>query len=212
MSNGILPKEKLTAYQRWELSSLDDPQPEPEEAPQEEDIPQVSLPTAEEIEQIHQQAHQEGFSAGYEEGRAKALQELQRIEQLRGELERALKEYDKQLEQDLLSLALGIAKQVIREALRIRPELVLPVVREAVASLPYSGQHVHLVLHPDDAALVRSLTENELAHLHCRIVEDGAMERGGCRIETAHSEIDATLQNRWDRVVATLGRNDGWLA
>jgi len=37
------------------------------------------------------------------------------------------------------------------------------------------------------------------------------MERGGCRIESANSEIDATLDVRWKRIVAALGRDDAWL-
>jgi flagellar assembly protein FliH len=37
------------------------------------------------------------------------------------------------------------------------------------------------------------------------------MERGGCRFLTGSSEIDATLENRWRRIVAALGRDDAWL-
>jgi hypothetical protein len=43
------------------------------------------------------------------------------------------------------------------------------------------------------------------------VVEDGAIERGGCKFQTGASEIDATLETRWRRVVASLGRDDGWL-
>lgn len=204
MSSKIIPKEQLSAYQRWELNSLD----EPEEV---EAAPAVALPTAEEVENIHRQASREGYAAGYQEGREKAEGELARLAQLMSALDGSLQRFDEDLTQNLLSLALDVAKQMLREALRVRPELVLPVIREAVNSLPQASQHPHLKLHPDDAALVRSLMEDELNHFHWKVIEDGRVERGGCRVETANSEIDATLENRWRRVLAGLGREGGWL-
>lgn len=219
MSNKIIPKEKLSAYQRWELSAFDEPAAS-EDPPVADDVPAVTLPTAEEIERIHQQAyqegfatgHQEGFNGGYQEGRAKAAAEAQRLAQLVAVLDESLQQIDQQLSQDMLTLALDIAKQMLRQALAVRPDLVLPVVREAMASLPQAGQHPHLILHPDDAALVRELMEDELAHFHWRIIEDARVERGGCRIETANSEIDATLESRWQRIVSAFGRDGRWLA
>jgi flagellar assembly protein FliH len=219
LSNKFIPKEQLSAYQRWELSAFDGPDG-PEDPPPAEDVPVVTLPTAEEIERIHQQAHQEGFasghqegfSRGYGEGREKAVAEAQRLVQLVTVLDESLQGMDQQLSQDMLTLALDIAKQMLRQALAVRPELVLSVVREAMASLPQAGQHPHLILHPEDALLVRELMEDELAHFHWRIIEDARVERGGCRIETANSEIDATLESRWQRVISALGRDGSWLA
>jgi flagellar assembly protein FliH len=37
------------------------------------------------------------------------------------------------------------------------------------------------------------------------------MERGGCRIETASNQIDATIGTRWDRITAALGKDTDWL-
>ena len=119
---------------------------------------------------------------------------------------------DQEMAQELLTLALAVARQMLREALKVRPELVLPVVRQAIASLPQANQHPQLFLHPDDAALVRSGLESELAQGHWRVVEDGQMQRGGCRLETAQSELDATLESRWKKVLEALGRDGEWLA
>lgn len=204
MSSKIIPKEQLSAYQRWELNSLD------EKAVAEAD-PAVVLPTAEEIEHIQQQASREGYSAGYQEGKGKVDAELARLVQMMSALDGALQRLDEEMSQSLLSLALDISKQILREVLRVKPELVLPVIREAVGSLPQASQHPHLKLHPDDAALVRSLMQDELSHFHWKLIEDSSIERGGCRVETANSEVDATLENRWKRMLAALGREGAWL-
>lgn len=205
MSSGIIPKEQLSAYQRWELNSFDGSA----EGGGEKNA--VALPTAAEIENVHQQAYREGFAAGYQEGKGKANDELARLSRLMSALDDALNRFDEELTQSLLSLALGIAKQMLREALRVRPELVLPVVREAVNSLPQASQHPHIKLHPDDAALVRSLMEDELNHFHWKLVDDSRVKRGGCRVETVNSEVDATLEIRWERILSSLGREGAWL-
>lgn len=205
MSSKFIPKEQLSAYQRWELDSLD------ESAVPRANASMVPLPTAEEVENIHRQAHQEGYAAGYQEGRARADAELARLTQLLSSLEGALAHFDEELTQSLLSLGLDIARQMLREALKIRPELVVPVIREAVNSLPPASQHPHLRLNPEDAVLVRTLLADELNHFHWKVVEDGRIERGGCRVETPNSEIDATLESRWQRILAALGRDGSWL-
>ena len=200
MPSNIIPKEQLSAYQRWELNSLD-----------ESAKSTVSLPTAEEVENTHQQAYQEGFAAGYREGKGKVDAELARLAQLMSALGGALDQFDETLTRNLLSLALDVAKKMLREALRVRPELVLPVIREAVNSLPQTGQHPHLKLHPEDAALVRSLMADELNHFHWKLIEDSRVERGGCRVETTNSEIDATMETRWKRILVALGSEGAWL-
>lgn len=237
MSNRIIPRDQLGDYQRWQLDSFAEAEPEPEPTPTmvEEQISHLNWPTAEEIEQIQQRAHeqgmqagheegraagyqvgqaaghQEGYAAGYAEGREQALAELEKIKQLTNSLEDALAGFEAQLGEDVLQLSLAVARQFIRNALHFRPEALLTIVRDAISSLPQPSQRPQLMLHPEDAALVRSLMEEELAHLHCRIVEDSHVERGGCRVKTDSSDIDATLASRWDKAMAALGRDDAWL-
>lgn len=212
----IIPKEQLSAYQRWEMDAFEDVRAVEEGAGN----GQLPLPTAEAIELMHQQAHQEGFREGLEQGRAQgyregqeqARQEAQRLSEVLGQVNAALQQLDQEMSQQLLDLALGIARQMLRQALAIRPELVLAVVKEAINSFPQANQHPQLMLHPQDAELVRSALEAELAHGHWRVVEDSQIAPGGCRIETAHGELDATLERRWQGVLESLGRSGDWLA
>ena len=101
----------------------------------------------------------------------------------------------------------------MRSSLRVKPELVIAVVREAVAGLPGISEQTTLFLHPADAALLRDLaaTDPQFKELSWKLVEDPQLERGGCRIATPTTEVDATLETRWRRVIASLGRDDAWL-
>lgn len=214
MSN-IIPKEQLSAYQRWEMEAFENSQAGGEGA----NRGQVSLPTAEAIELMHQQAHQEGYNEGltlgkehgYREGRERADQEARHLNALLVQVNEAVLKLDQEMSQQLLDLALGIARQMLRQALAIQPELVLAVVKEAINSFPQANQHPQLILHPQDAVLVRSFLDAEIAHGHWRVIEDALIERGGCRLETAHGELDATLERRWLNVLESLGQNGDWL-
>ncbi len=204
MSNAVTPKEHLTAYQRWELPAFD----MVEKAGTD---PTIGLPTAAQLEHIHIQAHEEGYQAGYAEGLKQAGTEAQRMEKMLESLNKELQQVDQQIAQDLLNLALEISKQMLQQALKIKPELLLNVVRAAINELPYFNQNAHLVLHSDDAVLLRTSMGEQLLHTGWKIFEDNQIERGGCRVETAHSQIDATLPKRWQRVVASIGQESTWL-
>lgn len=176
--------------------------------------PAVRLPTAEEIERIHIQAaeagHKAGFEHGYEEGTARARMEALQLNTLLERLEQAISEFDQQVGESLVGLALEVARQVVRRELKTQPHCLLDVVREALGQLPH--QHVSIHVHPDDAKLVRTHLADQVQHAGHRIREDASLARGGCRFEAAGTQLDATVETRWKRVVESLGVRDDWLA
>lgn len=227
MSSGFIPKEKLSAYERWELAAFDEgrsgvlvPSTVAQQAEnQAAENAAIPLPTAEEIERIHNEAYASGHAAGLEAGRsdghaeglAQAQAEAAQIAALGENLRRHLQQLDQQIGEELLAVAVEIAAQVVRQSLRVRPELLLPVVREAVAALPLHHGHPALYLNPADAELVRTHLGEQLAHNGWRIIEDGSVTAGGCRIDSGASEVDATLETRWRRVLDAIGTSGDWL-
>lgn len=204
------------AYQRWEPAALD--RIDSEGAAGVREVV-VQMPTAADLEAIHQQAHEEGYQAGFTEGAEAARQqrefvlaeEVRQLRALTEPLSGAIRDLEQSMADELLGLSLEIARQMLRQAIRVKPELVLPVVRGAMESLPQNTPHPHLHLHPEDAALVRAGMQAEIAQGGWKIVEDQRVTRGGCRIETPVSETDATVENRWKRVAAALGQDSSWL-
>ncbi len=203
MAADLIPGETLPNYQRWEPTDLKNIARQ-----------QVKLPTAEDIERIQHEAHTEGYEAGklegYEAGLARAEPDIARIHALGVALEDAMQSLERELNQELIALALDIAKQMLTRALEVKPELLLPVVRAAIDSLPHNTQHPHIRLHPQDAVLVREMLNTE-SHVGWRVVEDPGITPGGCLIETATAEVDATLPGRWQRIASALGQDDAWL-
>ena len=241
--NGFIPKGKLTAYQRWELASFDEEdeggggipdEPRPGPAASAGAEPAISresmipLPTAEDIERIHEEAHAqghaeghaEGYAAGYAEGKEQGIAEglaearavARKIGSVLDQLSQATGELDQHIADQLLATAIEIANQVMRQSLKLKPELLLPVVREAVSALHPGAGHPALLAHPDDAALIRTHMGESLAHNNWRIIDDPSITRGGCRVELGSSDVDATIQTRWRRVIEAIGVSQDWLA
>ena len=59
-------------------------------------------------------------------------------------------------------------------------------------------------LHPEDAELVREAVFLGEHDQQWQIVEDPVIQRGGCRIHTDTSQIDATLDSRLNSLIAPL--------
>jgi flagellar assembly protein FliH len=220
MSSRIIPKEQLTAYQRWELLGLDDPaQDRAAKGVSPEEPLAVSLPTAEDIERLQQQAaqegfkagHEEGYKAGYEMGRQAAEADVRQFSDLLESLSGELQRQDERLARELLDLALAVAKQMLHTALDVKEGLVLDVLREAVNSLPALSGHMRIMVHPDDLKFVSEFLAAEHVHLSARAMADPRIERGGFRIETSHSEMDGELHVRWQEIIDCLGTDRAWL-
>ncbi len=202
-------KGTLSAWARWEMESFESAAtlpPAPVDAPPEPEVPQL---TEQEIERIRWQAEQEGHQKGYQEGREQAHSEGARLAALAVQLDQALAVFDQQMAEDLLRLSLEVARQVVRQSIAIKPEQVIAVIREALAQM--SQLHTLIYLHPEDASLARSYLGDQLSHAGHRIHEDPHQERGGCVIEAGGSQLDASMETRWKRVVESLGMNTDWL-
>jgi flagellar assembly protein FliH len=165
------------------------------------------------IERVREQAYRDGVEAGRREAGARLAQQRDELRALIQGVNELLENVEQRLATEVLSISLELAKLIVRAGVRVRPELVLSVVQDAIASLPGAGEPVTLLLNPADAALLRELARDDraLSALPWKILEDPHIERGGCKLETSSTEVDGTLETRWRRVIANLGRDDAWI-
>jgi flagellar assembly protein FliH len=192
--------KRLSAFQRWELASLD-----AEPARDTASIDPKALADA------RAAAEAEGRAAGYAAGLAAANGERAALTALLAKLSSAAGDHEQRLVDEVLDLALVLARQLVGEALAVRREFILPIVSAALKQLPQSTQRVELMLNPSDVELVRNfLGTGEFAG-RCQLVADASIAPGGCLIETEQSGIDVTVPSRWRRLLAALGRSDDWL-
>ncbi|MES2017407.1 MAG: flagellar assembly protein FliH [Pseudomonadota bacterium] len=205
-----------SAYQRWEMNSFGDERPS---TVAKRPVAPV-MPSEDVIAGIQEEArligYDEGHAAGYADGlaigRAEAAGELEHLQSIALTFGNALAQADEVIAADLLELALHLAKGMLRCALEVKPELIIPLVREAIGYLPVLQQPALLQLNPLDAAIVKAAMGEELEKGGWRVVEDAQVGRGGCKIDTATNQIDAQASARWQRLAAALGKNNvEWL-
>ena len=119
-----------------------------------------------------------------------------------------LNELDDEIIEQLAQLSMSVAKQVIRRELHAEQGEIVGIVREAMSALPASTRKITLNIHPEDAELIRTSfslgEEEESDELRWRVIEDPMISRGGCKITSKNSSIDATVEGRLNRLISTL--------
>ncbi len=208
-------------------------EPEPEPEVEEPPVPTLTLEEIEAMQkQAYDEAFAHGKSDGFEEGKKEGFEEGKKEGYEQGFVEGSKKGYednvhliqnrtaqlirlleslttpfkrlDETVEKELVKLAIALAKQVIRREIDTDPEYVLSIVKEAVNALPSAAQKVVISLHPDDAELVRFTLDLEHSSSQWIFVENDSIQRGGCKVETDVSQIDATIERRLDAVLLDL--------
>ncbi len=177
------------------------------------DGPVVGRRRAEDLNLIEREAWERGFSQGQVAGNAAAQSEnrrlldeararVARLEELLGLLAEPLAALDDEVISQLSQLAGAMARQVVRRELRTDPQQIIAVIRETLSLLPVAAREVRLHLHPDDAALVRERLAEPNAERAWSVVEDPVIGRGGCRVTSENSSIDAQVESRLGAAIA----------
>ena len=183
--------------QRWNLPELD-----------ESSIACPVQSATGKLDELQQQAYQEGFERGHREGqdagRRAMAEQAGKLEQLMGTLTRPFEDLDQKVEKELLALVFAIVRQLAGNEIRENPEWVLTIVREAMAVLPSASRNLYVYLHPEDAKLIHEQLPVAGSEKQWQIVEDLSMDRGGCRVVTETSQVDATLDARLNNIITAL--------
>lgn len=222
--------EALTAAAGLEASAPqgNDPLPVPDD---EEPPPaqQLGYPTAAELETIHQEAwqtgHDAGLASGLEQGLAQGLEQglAQGLEQglnesrqrfaeawaplatLSEQFSQSVHSLESELSGALLSLATHLAERLVAAHLAANVRAIEPLLREALAALPATLAQGRLRVNPQDLEVARTFLGQERPETAWQWIEDPAVARGGCLLETPSLRQDLTLASRMQSMSKALG-------
>lgn len=161
----------------------------------------------------YEQGLREGREQGFAQG-ARQREDLEaqqaadlarRLQPLLDGFRSGLAALESDLAADLVSLAIDIARQVLRRELALDPQALLPAAREALESVAEGASQLVLHVHPDDAALLRDRLD-AVRSGRCELKADPALPPGSCRVEADTGIADAGFDERWQAVMASLGR------
>ena len=160
-----------------------------------------------------EQGYQEGLEKGQQEGHAKGLEEgtqeglaggeeqtkqtLGKWTELIDSLQDPVSKVEKVLEQELVLLAVSLAKGVIRSEVKTNNDLIFQALSEGLKVLPIQEKHYQIHLHPDDIVLLNNhFSEEEISKHRWDLVEIPDLSPGGCEIVTDANAVDITVERR----------------
>jgi flagellar assembly protein FliH len=167
---------------------------------------EASIPTANDIDQWRVQAEEEGYQQGLVRAQQEARELQQQLLHLIDFFEHPLQALNEDIEHQLTQLAVTLAQQLVRRELKVEPGEIIGLIRDSVKLLPGIQRNISIVLHPQDAQLVRnalSIGTSDEEH-NWKLVEDPMITRGGCEINAPPSAINATLENRLSELAASV--------
>ena len=148
-------------------------------------------------------AYEQGFAKGEQEGQIAAQRQCAplttALETTLVELDGIRKKIQQHMEQEVVELALHVARKVVRHELTVSQDAIVCVVKEAMQKLDDPGK-ISIRLHPEDLKRIhgagerlKSVIEN-LDSIHFE--EDAGIDCGGCYIQTEYGEIDARIEEQ----------------
>lgn len=198
------------ACDRWEAPSIQKPTASEiaEQEAQQKEIEHQHMLTAEAIEGLQKKAFEEGRAEGLQKGLADGANEIKQrvahLESVLNKLNQPLDDMDEEVVEQMVSLSLSIARQLVRRELKIDPAQVVAVVRETLSSLPVATRNIRVFLNPEDAQIVRDVLAVPGGEQRWEIVEEPVITRGGCKVVTDTSRIDASMESRLTAIAASL--------
>ena len=180
-----------------------------------------------EAAELKKAAHAQGLAEGRRDGLAKGIEEgraagqKQALDEHRAQLTQAVAalteaasdldasrgELEAAALEEVVALAIAVARRVTKRQALVEPQVLTENLREAMR-LVVSASAVKVAIHPSqrrtlDAAL--PALRLEFPRLgHVEVVDDESVHPGGCRVYAGGGQVDATLDEQLDRVVADL--------
>lgn len=191
------------AVEKWRLPVMD---ADPSRVIRYREQHEASIPTAADLEAWRAQAEEEGYQQGLVRAQQETRELQQQLLQLIDFFEHPLQALNEDIEHQLTQLAVTLAQQLVRRELKVEPGEIIGLIRDSVRLLPGNQRNISILLHPDDANLVRnalSIDTGDEDH-NWKLVEDPMITRGGFEINSAPSAINATLENRLSALAASV--------
>ncbi len=174
--------------------------------------------TAQDLQQMVQDAQQEGYEKGYQEGLQKGMEdgqaqgqktghdsayketklkletELQSFQQIAAQLLVPMQEQEQALEKIIVDMAVNFAQRLMHREIENVPQSMIAVVEHALQSLPAGAKNVTVYVNPEDAEVIEEHLPEHQRQWQVKV--DKNIQRCGCRVETLESVVDYTVEGR----------------
>jgi len=171
-------------------------------------LAEVEREAARREEAGRQSGYERGFDAGRREEAARVDAAVARLAATIEELASSRRRLRRQAEQDVLKLAVAIARRVLHRELQADPEAMLGLVKAALDGL--DAREVEQVrVSPQDAPAVRAHLERLRPEFRFEVAPDTKLERGAAVFETRRGTLDASVDTQLQEIERGLADRIG---
>jgi flagellar assembly protein FliH len=175
----------------------------------------VEKQALERLKDLQEQAYREAYALGLDEGREKAFEEkrsefqekVHHFEELISSVERLKSDLIASNEAQILKLVMYMAKRLAMAEVAERPELVREVIKAAVESAQ-SDESIVVRLSPSDMQFIDEtrvkLGKEFEALKKAKFEASDTVQSGGCIVETNYGDVDATMEQRFEKLWAAV--------
>jgi flagellar assembly protein FliH len=147
--------------------------------------------------------YEAGERAGLEAGRTRAEAMLRRLAQTLDELRSLRDTLLRQTERQMVELALGIARKVLRREAAFDQDLLVAMARVALDRVGDQASAT-IRLNPEDYAVTAQRHGDQWAGSRITVLADPTVSRGGCIVESEFGQVDASVDAQFDHVAQAL--------
>lgn len=156
-----------------------------------------------ELESREQQAYRKGLEQGEAASQERASANVQPLLERFGRTFQELSEYRhtlrRQAEDDVVKLALAIARRILHRELSVDPEALLGLVKAALERIE-SREIERIRVNPRDAAMLDSYFQRLGFPTRVQVLGDPALERGAAVFETSRGELEASVASQLEEI------------
>ncbi|MBG6248510.1 MULTISPECIES: flagellar assembly protein FliH [Symbiopectobacterium] len=156
---------------------------------------------AEGRQQDYDAGYQEGLTSGTQQGTQDALLQqqpmIEHMQQLVSSFQQTLDAMDSAIPARLTQLALTVAKQIIGQASLCDGTALQHQIQQLIQQEPLFSGKAQLRVNPSDLERVEAALGPTLEQHGWRLLADGQLHPGGCKVSAEEGDLDASLATRW---------------
>lgn len=152
-----------------------------------------------------QEGLDKGYQTGLEEGHQQALADAEKQlapitahwQLLVNDFQSTLDALDSVIASRLMQMALAAAKQILGQPAICDGTALLAQIQQMIQQEPMFAGKPQLRVNPNDLAVVEQRLGSTLSLHGWRLLGDGQIHPGGCKVSAEEGDLDASLATRW---------------
>ena len=156
---------------------------------------QLQVDAEQKAQSAYAQGHQDGAAAAQKEAAAQVQAVMERLARSIDEITGMRQRLRHEAEEDVIALAIAIARRVLHREITIDPGALLGLAKAALEKIDIRELH-RVRVHNGSAGMLHEFLEKIGLPRRVEVVADPALERGAIILETGRGMLDASVETQ----------------